>query len=38
MMDIKISRDKHISSWVDQENSSALDEWESKTMHKDEEG
>ena len=38
MMDAKFSTDKNISRWVDQENLIMLDETESKTMHKDEEG
>ena len=38
MMGIKVSKNKHISRWVDQENLSMLDEIESKTVHKDEEG
>ena len=37
-MDIKVSKDKNISRWVDRENLIMLDETESKTMHKDEEG
>ena len=36
MMDAKFSKDKNISRWVD--NLIMLDETESKTMHKDEEG
>ena len=38
MIDVKASKDKHISRWVDRENSSMLDDIESNTMHKDEEG
>ena len=37
MMDVKVSKDKHIRRWVDWENSFILDEIESKTMHKDKE-
>ena len=37
-MDAKFSKDKNISIWVDRENLIMLDETESKTMHKDEEG
>ena len=37
MMDIKVSKDKHITKWVDQRASSMFDKTESKTMHKDEE-
>ena len=36
MMDVNVSKD--ISRWVDRENLIMLDEIESKTMHKDEEG
>ena len=37
MMNVKVSKDKHISRWVDREvTSSLLDEIESKTMLKDE--
>ena len=45
MTEIKVSKDKNISRWVDRENiyvltstSSKLDETASKTVHKDEEG
>ena len=38
MMDSKVSKDRHFSRWVDQENRSMLDEMELKTVHKDEEG
>ena len=37
-MDVKVSQDKHINRWVDQENLFMLDEIESKTVRKDEEG
>ena len=38
-MAAKVSKDKRISIWIDWENlSSVLDEIESKTVHKDEEG
>ena len=38
-MAAKVSKDKRISIWIDRENlSSVLDEIESKTVHKDEEG
>ena len=33
---IKVSKDKHISRWVDGKNLTMLDELVSKTMHKDE--
>ena len=36
MMDIKVSKDKHIIKWVDQRASSMFDKTESKTMHNDE--
>ena len=37
MMNVKVSKDKHISRWVDREvTSSLLDEIESKTVLKDE--
>ena len=49
MMDAKVSKNKHISRWVDQENvvldkiyenavESMLDKTKSKTMHKDKKG
>lgn len=38
MMDNKVSKDRHFSRWVDQDNSSMLDKMELKTVHKDEEG
>ena len=38
MMDVKVSKDKHISSRLIKRTSSMLDEIESKTLHKDEEG
>ena len=38
MMDVKVSKDKHISRWVDEKTSSMLEEIESKTVHNDEEG
>ena len=38
MMDVKVSKDKHISRWVDKRTSVMLDERELKTVHKDEEG
>ena len=39
MINVKVSKDKNISWWVDRENLiSMLDEIESKTMHKAEEG
>ena len=38
MMDIKASKDKHISRWVEKRISSMLDKIESKTVHKDKEG
>ena len=40
MMDVKVSKDRNISKWVDRENliSSMLHEIESKTLHKDKEG
>ena len=37
MMDVKVSKDKHISRWVDKGPSAMLDERELKTVHKDEE-
>ena len=37
-MDVKVSKDKHISRWVDQENLIILDETEQKIMHKAKEG
>ena len=37
-MDVKVSKDKNISRWVDGENLINVDETESKTLHKDEEG
>ena len=38
MVDIKVSKEKHISRWVNRENLMYEDEIESKTMHNDEEG
>ena len=38
MMDVKVSKDKHISRWVNRENLIYVNEIESKTVHKDEEG
>ena len=38
MMNIKVSKDKHNSRWVDGRISSMLDEIASKTMYKDKEG
>ena len=38
MMDVKVSKDKNISRWVDAENLIYLDEIESKTVDKDEGG
>ena len=38
MMDIKVSKDKHISRWVDQENLIDVRSNIIKTMHKDKEG
>ena len=35
MMDVKVSKNKHISRWVDQENLITLDEIESKIVHND---
>ena len=37
MMDIKVSKDKHISIWVDEENLTYDDEIASKAMHIDKE-
>ena len=37
-MDVEVSKDKNISWWVDPENLILVDEIESKTVHKDEEG
>ena len=37
MMDVKVSKDKHNSRWVDKGPSAMLDERELKTVHKDEE-
>ena len=39
-MKVKVSKNKHISRWVDRENlnSSILDEIESKIVHKDKDG
>ena len=37
MMDIKVSKDKHISIWVDEENLTYVDEIASKAMHIDKE-
>ena len=36
MMDVKVSKDKHISRWVEK-TSSRLDEIESRTVHDDKE-
>ena len=36
-MDVKVSKDKHISSWVDRENLIYV-RLESKTVHNDEKG
>ena len=36
-MGIKVSKDKHISRWVDWENLIMLDKIASKTVHKDKE-
>ena len=38
MMDVKVSKDKHIVDGLIERTSSLLDEIESKTMHKDKEG
>ena len=38
MMDIKVSKNKNISRWLNRENLIILDEIEWKTVHKDEEG
>ena len=38
MIDVKVSKVKNISRWVDGENLIMLDEIESKTVHKDNEG
>ena len=38
MMDVKISKDKDITRWVDRETLSLLDEIESKTVHQDKKG
>ena len=38
MIDIKVSKEKHISRWADRENLISVDEIESKTVHNDEEG
>ena len=38
MTDVKVSKDEHISKWVDQENLIMLDEKESATKHKNKEG
>ena len=37
-MDIKVSKDKYISRWVDRENLIYIWSNESKTVYKDEEG
>ena len=42
-MEVKVSKDKHISRWADQQNlivdaNLMLDEIESKTVHSDQEG
>ena len=37
MMDVKVSKDKNISRWVDRENL-IWNRIESKTVHKDQEG
>ena len=34
-MNVKVSKDKHMRRWVDQEYLSMLDEIVSKTVHKD---
>ena len=36
-MDVKVSKDKHISRWIDKENLITLDEIESKTKHNNKE-
>ena len=38
MMEVKVSKDKNISRWVNRENLIMLDEIESKTVHKNKEG
>ena len=38
MMDVKVSKGKHINRWVDLENISMLDEIGSKSVYKLEEG
>ena len=38
MMDVKVSKDKKLVGWLIERTSSMLDEIESKTVHKDEEG
>ena len=38
MMDVKFSKDKNVNRCFVERTSSTLDEIESKTMHKDEEG
>ena len=37
-MDVKVSKEKNISTWVDQENFNMSDEIESKTAHKEDKG
>ena len=37
-MDVKVTKDKYISRWIDQENVVYVDEIEAKTMHKGKEG
>ena len=38
MMDVKVTKEKHISRWSIERTSSMLDEIESKTIHKGKEG
>ena len=38
MTDVKVSKDKHISRWVNRENLIMLDEIKSKTEHNNEVG
>ena len=38
MMDGKVSKEKRISRWIDQENLVLLDKTDLKTMHKDNKG